>query len=147
MKVTFDTIRRVFSFECAEMSYAIAVANDGRLVNLYWGSAVSNISDYEDIRSQLIADINPYFGMMTRPEYRSGEAFDFGLPCLRATQADGAQTLRLRYVSHSVEGDTLRIVERDDFYPIEVELVYKTWGELPLIGRTVIIRNLGKEPM
>lgn len=145
MKITFDKERRVFSFDCEEMSYAIAITDDGRLTNLYWGNAVPNISDYDDVRSRLVGDIDPYFGMMTRPEYRSGEAFDYGLPCLRATQANGAQTLRMRYVSHTIEKDTLRITERDEFYPIEVELVYKTWGELPLIGRTAIIRNLGKE--
>ena len=145
MNITFDENRRVFSFDCAEMSYAIAIANDGRLVNLYWGGAVSDVADYEDVREVLVADMNPYFGMTTRPEYRSVEAFDYGVPCLRATLSDGAQTLRLRYVGHAIDGDTLRIVERDEFYPIEVELIYKTWGELPLIGKTAVIRNLGGE--
>ena len=147
MNITFDSARRVFTLDCAEMSYAIAIADNGRLVNLYWGSAVPEISDYDDVRGTLVKFGGPYGGHASRPEYRSGEAFDFGLPCLRATQADGAQTLRLRYVSHTIEGDTLRIVERDEFYPIEVELVYKTWGELPLIGRTAIVRNLGDAPM
>ena len=147
MNITFDSARRVFTLDCAEMSYAIAIADNGRLVNLYWGSAVPEISDYDDVRGTLVKFGGPYGGNASRPEYRSGEAFDFGLPCLRATQADGAQTLRLRYVSHTIEGDTLRIVERDEFYPIEVELVYKTWGELPLIGRTAIIRNLGDAPL
>ena len=145
MKITFDESRRIFSFNTDEMSYAIVITDDGRLANLYWGGAISDVSDYDAIREELIPTPHTSFGMKTRPEYRSGEAFDYGLPCLRATQSDGAQTLRLRYVSHSIEGDTLRITERDEFYPIEVELVYKTWGELPLIGRSAIIRNLGKE--
>jgi len=147
MHIIFDPDRRIFSFDCAEMSYAVAIAENGRLVNLYWGGAVAALSDYDQLRAPLMPDILPEFGMRSRPEYRSGEAFDYGLPCIRATQSDGAQTLRLRYVSHSVDGDTLRIVQRDEYYPIEVELVYTTWGELPLIGRTAVIRNLGEAPL
>ena len=147
MKITFDSSRHIFSLDCAEMSYAIAIANDGRIVNLYWGGRIPEISDYDAVRESLTADQSPYFGMKTRPEYRHGEAFDYGLPCLRITESDGAQTLRLRYSSHSIDGDTLRIIERDEFYPIEVELVYKTWGDLPLISRCVIIRNTGELPI
>jgi alpha-galactosidase len=115
MNISFDSARRVFTLDCAEMSYAIAIADNGRLVNLYWGSAVPEVSDYDDVRGALVRGINPHLGNASRPEYRSGEAFDVGLPCIRATQADGAQTLSLRYVSHTIESDTLRIVERDEF--------------------------------
>ena len=145
MKIIFDKERRVFSFDTAEMSYAIAVTDDARLANLYWGRAVPSISDYDGIREAIRGGIDPYSGMTSRAEYRSSEAFDYGLPCLRAVQGDGSETLRLRYVSHVIEDGTLRITERDEFYPIEVELVYKTFGELPLIGRYAIIRNLGDE--
>ena len=85
MKITFDSKRRMILLDSSEMSYAIAIANDGRLLNLYWGGAVPDAADYDDIREKLIPDASPYFGMKTRPEYRSGEAFDFGLPCIRAT--------------------------------------------------------------
>lgn len=147
MKIRFDSTRRIFSFDSSEMSYAIGITDDGRLANLYWGASVKDAGDYDGIRESLRTEINPYFGMTTRPEYRSGEAFDYGLPCIRATLTDGAETLRARYVSHSVEKDTLRIIEKDEFYPIEIELVYKTWGDLPLIGRYAIIRNLGDKPI
>ena len=147
MKITFDSNRRTFALDCTEMSYVISITDDGRLANLYWGGAVHDVSDCDGVRAALVCEPHPSFGMKTRPEYRTGEAFDYGLPCLRATEADGAQTLRMRYASHSIEGDTLRITQRDEFYPIEVELVYKTWGDLPLISRTAIIRNLGKEPI
>ena len=143
MNITFEEKRRVFLFNTDEMSYAIAIANDGRLINLHFGGAVGDVSDYDTQRDLLVQDINPYFGMAARYEYRYSEAFDYGLPCIRATESDGAETLRLRYKSHSIEGDELRIIERDEHYPIEVELIYKTYGELPLISRSAIIRNLG----
>ena len=54
MNITFDSARRVFTLDCAEMSYAIAIADNGRLVNLYWGSAVPEISDYDDVRGTLV---------------------------------------------------------------------------------------------
>lgn len=145
MKIEFDHGRRIFMISCGEMSYAIAIAQNGRLVNLYWGNALRETEDLDGVYEELTADRQCYSNMGCRPEYRSGDVFDYGVPCLRAALSDGAETLRLRYVSHMIEGETLRVKQRDEYYPIEVELVYQTWGELPLIGRYAIIRNLGEE--
>lgn len=146
MKITFDAARRVFLLSSTEMTYAFAIVQDGRLVNLYWGAALRGAADLD----VLLADMrimNPGKNMTHRAEYRSVEPFDYSAPCLRATLADGAQTLRLRYVSHTVDGDCLSVLLRDTVYPIEVTLVYQTWGDLPLIGRSAVICNTGSEPI
>ena len=72
MKITFDSTRRVFLISSSEMSYAIVIAQNGRLVNLYWGSAVGGAEDLDTIREELTTDIDRFGGMKSRPEYRSG---------------------------------------------------------------------------
>ncbi len=130
----------------SEMEYAFAVNQYGRLINLYWGAPNRSESDY-DILLSYNPVIKPGPRGVQRAEYPSRDSFDFGEPCLRAAFDDGAETLRLVYSSHVISGGELRVTLRDEYYPLEVELVYTTWGDLPLVGRRAVIKNTGSEPV
>lgn len=148
MKIQYYSEEKLFRIVGPEMEYAFAVSDceiaPGRLVNLHWGAPLLSHLDYLPLlKSNNRMNIemrNPKFS-----EYRSGDPFDHATPCLRVEFADGSETLRLAYHSHEIREDSLEVTLRDSFYPIEVVLSYKTWGDLPLIGKTVQIRNLGKE--
>lgn len=109
----------------SEMEYAFAVNQYGRLINLYWGAPNRSESDYDILLSHNPV-IKPGPRGVQRAEYPSRDSFDFGEPCLRAAFDDGAETLRLVYSSHVISGGELRVTLRDEYYPLEVELVYTT---------------------
>jgi len=146
MKITFDESRKVFQIANDRMAYAFAVSGTGRLVNLHWGAAVGSTADYDFLlnnRSLMYPGGHGY----TRAEFRSGDAFDFGEPCLRATLGDGSEALRLHYVSHEIGDDRLSVTMEDTGYPLQVTLKYRTWGDLPLISRSAVITNTGDKPI
>ncbi len=148
MSITYDAARRLFRIQSGEMAYVFAVSDQGKPIHLHWGSPVTGESDFDAILSDYVF-MHPAGGWKSyhHVEYRSGEPFDNGPPCIRARFADGAETLRLVYRRHEITEDTLSLTMTDAVYPLEVTLVYKTWGDLPLLSRYTVIRNLGEEPV
>ena len=145
MKIEFNAEKKIFQLSCPEMSYAFAVTDNekapGRLINLHWGAPVCSTDDYEHLLPDTYTI--PYgIGRACQcHEYSCSDIYDYGVPCIRIRFPDGAETLRLIYDSHEIDNDTLRVNLKDNYYPVEVQLVYKTWGDLPLIGRSAIIKN------
>lgn len=149
MKIQFDEKNKIFQLSCKEMAYAFAITDNARipggLMHLYWGAPVQDISDYEPILKREYTIATNIEHPCKVAEYSHGNVFDFGTPCLKVLFANGAETLRLQYACHTIEKDCLRITLKDSFYPIEVELIYKTWDNLPLISRSAVIYNKGTE--
>jgi len=147
MNIIFDKQHQIFQLSCSEMSYAFAITDTGRLMHLHWGTPLERLQDYQPLLDSPTL-MTPYEKRTyNRVEYRTGDPFDYGIPCLRAEQPDGCESLRMAYTRHEIDKDMLRVFMRDTYYPIEIELRYKTWGDLPLIGRSAIIRNLGDHPI
>ena len=136
MKIGYSEEKQIFHITGGGMSYAFAAAG-GKLLHLWFGAALTD--------GDLAALLSVPSGL--RAELPTAEAFDYSEPCLRAVFSDGAETLRLRYVSHRAEDGKLTVLLRDESYPFEAELIYETWGDLPLIGRRLVLRNTGAEPM
>lgn len=153
MKITFNPQKNLFRITGTEMEYAFAINHysvdtaplvnkwGGELVNLHWGKPMLGDSDYDlllkdtdHMKTTLPHGYNP-------GEYRFGQSFDFATPAIRVRFSDGAETLRLAYKSHEINGDTLSITLADSFYPFEVKLIYKTFGDLPVIARSAVITN------
>lgn len=147
MRIEFNEKYKIFQITCSEMSYSFAINDEGRLMNLHWGNPLNNFEDYKPLL-ECSAIMKPYIrGSYNRAEYRTGDPVDFCVPCLRVEHADGAETLRMAYKEHRITEDSLYVTMQDTFYPIEVELCYKTWGDLPLIGRSAVIKNKGEKPI
>ncbi len=145
MRITFNEERQLFRLRADKAEYAFT-AKTGRLTSLHFGKRLNGDEDYDEILADR-ARMNPSSHGYSFSEYRSGDPFDYCAPCLRVRFADGAESVRLAYKSHEISGEMLRITMKDEHYPLEVELRYKTWGELPLVGRSATIRNLGGEPI
>ncbi len=149
MRIHYDGTRGLFLLHTARMTYACAVAEQ-KLFHVYWGARLESPEAFDGVletlygldKSQGSSQIQgtPY-------EYRAQEAFDYDDPSLMATFADGVHDARLRYVSHVIDGDTLRITLRDAHYPLEVTLCYRLYGELDLVSRWAVIRNAGDAPI
>ncbi len=153
MKITFNPQKKLFRLVSPEMEYAFAINSytvdtaplvnkwGGELVNLHWGKPMRYDDDYdlllndtEQVKTTLPHGYNP-------GEYRFGSSFDFATPAIRVRFSDGAETLRLVYKSHEITDGRLEIVLKDTFYEFEVKLIYKTFGDLPVISRSAVITN------
>lgn len=139
MQITFAPDKKLFRIALPSMEYAFAVNSHGELINLHWGAPMCSDDDYE----LLLPDLNTTW----RPrgcnsgEYRFGAPFDYAAPAVRVRFPDGSETMRLEYRSHEITSDSLIVTLSDSFYRLDVKLVYKTYGDLPLIGRRAIIEN------
>ena len=139
MQITFAPEKKLFRINTPEMEYAFAVNSHGELISLHWGRPMTSDADYE----LLYPDIwTTWQSRGTNSgEYRFGAPFDYAAPALKVRFANGAETLRLEYRSHEITSDSLIVTLSDSFYALEVKLIYKTFGDLPLISRSTVITN------
>lgn len=109
MRIEFNEQYKIFQLSCSEMSYAFTINEEGRLMNLHWGNPINNFGDYEPMLD-CPAIMKPYVrGSYNRAEYRTGDAGDYGVPCLRVEHANGAETLRMAYKEHRITDDSLYV--------------------------------------
>lgn len=151
MKIQYDQSLKVFHLRSGEMSYAFGVAPDGRLLHLYWGGCLSGFDALRPLAEEVLSLPRDPEGVDAGRELDfelpTREPWDYGDAVLMAEQADGERGLRLLYKSHAIEDDHLIVVARDAFYPVEVELHYRGWGDLPLLSRHLVVKNLGGAPI
>lgn len=139
MQITFTPGRKLFRILLHGMEYAFAVNSHGELISLHWGAPMNSDDDYE----LLMPDLNTTWRTRgcNSGEYRFGAPFDYAAPAIRVRFPDGSETLRLEYRSHEITSDSLIITLSDSFYKLDVKLIYRTYGDLPLISRHAVIEN------
>ena len=139
MQITFTPGRKLFRILLHGMEYAFAVNSHGELISLHWGAPMNSDDDYE----LLMPDLNTTWRTRgcNSGEYRFGAPFDYATPAIRVRFPDGSETLRLEYRSHEITSDSLIITLSDSFYKLDVKLIYRTYGDLPLISRHAVIEN------
>lgn len=127
------------------MSYAFGITPDGRLLHLYWGSALSSDASLLPLAQAQLKPLSPSGGVDKNayPTYEipTMEPGDYADPLLLTTHPDGVRSLRLEYKSHEIQDNELIVTLRDRVYPFEVEAHYKGWGDLPLLSRWLVVRN------
>ncbi len=141
LKITFDEKRKLFRLVSEGMEYAFTVNSAGELVNLHWGAPMLSDSDYDPILSDRVSVSTRAPRGYNPGEYRFGSPFDYTTPAIKVRFPDGAETLRLVYASHEIKENLLCVTLKDSFYPFEVKLVYRGYGDLPLISRSAVITN------
>ena len=142
--IQYDESRKLFRIETEHTTYAIQVAESGRLLHLYWGEKIAvpeDLPTMEELSHKYIQGSFPENWHMEYPSWGEGQ---FNLHAVKATYADGTRNLLLRYVSHSVEGETLRVTLRDDL-GLEAELIYQARPELDIIDRHTVFTNTGTQ--
>lgn len=140
MEIRFNSEKKLFRIILPEMEYGFCVNEFGELVNLHWGAPLKSDEDYVlmyDDGSPFTYKPHGY----NAGEYRFGSCFDYAAPAIRVRFPNGAESLRLIYKSHSITDDSLEVMLEDEIYKLEIKLVYKTYGDLPLISRYAVITN------
>ncbi|MDD3336700.1 MAG: alpha-galactosidase [Eubacteriales bacterium] len=151
MKIQYDAEQRFFHLQAGEMSYAFGIAPDGRLLNLYWGPVLETPQALSPLVEEVLRPFQSSGGVdQNTPlnfEVPTREPWDYSDPVLWVRHPDGNRGLRLLYHSHEIVNNQLNLILRDEHYPVEVELHYRGWGDLPLLTRWLTVRHSGNQPL
>ena len=149
--IKYNSKSRKFAIHTKSTSYFMQIDDEGVLRNLYFGKKI-NSEDCVDLMipnslyCKICSCTYPY-----RAEYIAKGKMIYDEPCINARFFDGTEDVRLVYSEHKIQkteyGEKLTVVLKDEVYPFAVELGYETYGELDLIGKSAVIKNIGKEPV
>ncbi|MBE0696035.1 MAG: alpha-galactosidase [Anaerolineaceae bacterium] len=136
--------------ETKNSGYALGVNASGLLTHRYWGVRLPNLDDYPPAINP-----NPWASFnnpeqLTPEEYPAYAGMKFIDPCLKLTFADGVRDVVLRFETAEIIDEInthLKLNFRDDFYPVQLSLHYRTHADYDLIERWVTLTNQGTQPV
>src|SRR5215475_564282 len=118
--VQYSEARKTWLLTTAHSSYAMGVANDGALRNLYWGAPLWRIDDLAGPPARRdLSSFDPR-QMMENEEYPGWGGPRYYEPALKIARPDGDRDLVLKYVSQRISGDDLDIALKDIRDAVEV---------------------------
>ncbi|MDD5603381.1 MAG: glycoside hydrolase family 36 N-terminal domain-containing protein, partial [Eubacteriales bacterium] len=157
MSIKYYDESKLFKIDTPNITYAIEICGDGKVVNLHFGGAIPRVEDLPKGEVWKSAGSGANSGRLSggkdREEYCGwGELF-FSEPCLKAEFSDHVRDLRLVYKCHkiyseksnSTDSEVLIITLADMHYPVEVDAVYRIYKGMDVIDRNAVIRNTGSE--
>lgn len=147
MSISYFEQEKTFLIQGTASTYALCINEDGYLCHLHWGGKVTRPADLPTL--QELTHRRSMIGQRVKEseflEYRSWGGPSVMEPSLKITFPDGTRNLFLRYLSHEINGEELRIRTADPQYPVQVTLVYRNCPEFDIIERNVLIENPGTE--
>jgi alpha-galactosidase len=145
--IQYSESKKVWLLTTRQSSYAMGVAADGALRNLYWGAPLWRIDDLAappNVRDRSSFDPRQ---MMENEEYPGWGGPRYYEPALKVSRPDGDRDLVLHYASHRLDGNELHIVLKDIHDPIEVTLHYRVYPEQSIVRRSATIHNGTAKPL
>lgn len=139
MSIIFDEKSKIFLLQGKSSTYALCIEPDGTLGHRHWGGQITEICDVPT-RTMLQARNGK---IDDNQEYRAFGGPSLITPAIKATLPDGVRAVFLKYKSHTVEGDTLKIEMQDEFYQLTVTLFYRVCEAFNVIERWSEIKNEG----
>lgn len=139
--VRYDASTRTFRIDAGGGSYIFGVNEKGELQSIYWGRKLAATDAFPSAhsfppRASFTASVNT-----TPQEFTGWGAGLYNTPDLKITFPDGNRDLDLRYVSHSIDDDELKIVMKDISREVLVTLVYRADAATGILERSAIIEN------
>lgn len=138
---SYSTKAEIVRIDAGNSTMVLDAEKGKKLRHLYYGGKISD-SDAEGLRAALGKGRNAYpdYGMITVPE-----------TALSMIQSDGNMTLDLRVenISRKMEdkSETTVITLKDTYYPISVDVNYKTYPGENVMETWTEIRNQGGAPV
>ncbi len=139
--VHYDEARRTFRMDAAGTTYVLGINQQKQLQALYWGKRLGS-------RDQFPAAVqSPPAAAFDQPITTTPQEFvgwGGGLyvePDLKITFPDGNRDLALQYLSHTIQGQLLRIVLKDVSREVYVTLEYTMDAETGILRRAAEIQN------
>lgn len=139
----FKAEKNIFVLETESFQYVLGVGSDGLLRHLHWGEKVQA----DDFEIKVFDDINSNHSYLDTicQEYSPFAGKLFRECAFKCQFGDGVRDAVLVFKDYLISDNTLKIFLKDIYYGLEAELLYTVYEECGVIGRKVIIRNIGEE--
>ena len=146
-KVQFQTAEKVFRMDGGETTYAFGVNEQGELQTVYWGGRLNPQDRLQTPhRGPEVASFDRPLNT-TQEEYAGWGAGLYVEPALKVTFENGNRDLELRYVSHVIADNEIKVTLKDVSEDVFVELRYFIDGATGILGRSATILNRTKAPI
>jgi alpha-galactosidase len=148
------------------LSYLLGVRESGALGLLHLGGRLAAGRAYRHLGRGEFHGFSNRVGEPIPLECPTPGSGDFRIPALVVEQPDGSTVLDLRYAGHEIapgkpalaglpstyvedpgEADTVEVVLRDERSGLEARLRYTLFGGLPIVARSLRLRNGGGAPV
>lgn len=162
MPIDWDADPREFHLRTGRTSYVMRVLEGGALGLLHFGAPLAGGRSYRHLVSREFRGFSNRLGETVALEYPTPGVRDYRIPALAVDLADGSTAIELGYVGHRIlagkpsipglpstyaeadgEAETLEVTLADPAAGVEVRLRYSAFGDLPVVVRGAIVRNLG----
>jgi alpha-galactosidase len=145
--IRYDETARTFRLEAADVSYVLGVNQEGELQSLYWGQ---RLRPADPIPAAQVNKGTSSFELPVNATPQEYVGWGGGLvvvPDVKITFPDGNRDLALRYVSHSINNNTLSIAMRDISRDVTVTLLYQMDAATGIVARSARIDNHTDAPL
>ena len=146
-EIRYVAAKKLFHLEAGAVSYVFGVNERNELQSVYWGKRLWRDDDLAAPRSDREWASFDNSGNTTPQEYPGCGGGRYIEPCLKVTLPDGVRDLVLKYVSHQIDGDTLKIELKDMTYDLGATLVYRVYPDTGVIRKNAVITNRTKAPL
>ena len=144
--VRFDDSSRTFRIDAADTTYVLGINAEKRVQALYWGKRLGQQDHFPAAKQMPEAAAFDQPITTTPQEFVGWGSALYVEPDLKITFPDGNRDLALQYVSHTIAGETLRILMKDLSREVFVTLEYKADGETGILRRSAEVENRTNAP-
>lgn len=135
---------KLFALHTKNTSYVFFLDDDGILVHLYWGKRIDRLEDFD------VSTMEGEQGYHPNTDKKMEECSSYGMMRYKETSmkvefSDGVRDFRYKVKEWKEEGNHLKIVLEDIFYPLRITLHYVVYEEENIIEKWRQAENLGDE--
>jgi alpha-galactosidase len=143
--VEYSPATKVWVLHTDSSAYALGVNQRGELQHLYWGGPLWRAEDIAAAQAGRDADSFDPAQSLINEEFLGWGGTRYMEPSVKIARADGDRDLVLHYASHSIDGDTMKIVLKDVKDDIFVTLDYKVYGRAGIIRKSAVLENRSRQ--
>jgi len=143
--IEYSAAKKLWVLRTDSSAAAIGVNPRGELQNLYWGGPLWRTDDLPGATGgRELSSFDPSQSLENE-EYVGWGGTRYFEPSVKIARADGGRELVLHYASHSIDGDTLKIVIKDIQDDIFVTLTYQVYAHEGIIRKSAVLENKSKQ--
>jgi len=128
-------------------TYVFGVNELNQLQHAYWGKKLWRDAELAPVHSESEWASFDGSASTTPGEYAGWGSNMYTEPCLKVTLADGNRDLVLRYVSHEIQSNTLKVVTKDIQYVLFATIYYLVYPGAGIIEKHAVIENKTSQPI
>lgn len=137
---------KLFALHTKNTSYVFFLDDDGILVHLYWGKKIERLDDFDTSTMEGEQGYHPNI------DKKMEECSSYGMmrykeASMKIEFEDGVRDFRYHVTGYSIEGNHLKIVLEDVFYPLRITLHYVVYEEEDIIEKWREAENFGEKPV